>query len=268
MPSLPERQRAFGAALLAEADADLLEDFVEAPALAAKRFAAYRRNVLGNWHAALAASFPVLAALIGAGRFSALSEQYRAACPSRNADLNLYPERFAAWLAQQPIGEELPYLADLAQLEWALEEVYGAQEEAALDFTKLEAVPVAQQGAVVLVLASALRAIPSRWPVFEIWQAHQTASLADRDAALAAIFLTPGEHFIVLSRDQAGMPFPQALSAGAAAFFAACRARKNLASALSAALSAEHTLDVGALLADWLARNWIVDITICEGISP
>ena len=276
LSSLPEQQAAFAAALLADAEPVLSDDFwtrfVEAPAQAQKRFAAYRRNVHGNWHAALAASFPVISTLLGRQVFATLAAQYRIAQPSRDADLNRYGERLAGFLAAHALAAELPYLPDLARLEWAIEAVYGAVDDAPLDFAKLKAVPPEQQSEIVLVLSSAVQEIASPWPLFEIWQAHQADAIEVRDAALANIDFTPQHNIVMVSRhlvgNAAGNVCPIRLSPGEARFRAACQAAESLDTALTAALAVEPQLDVAALLPQWLARGWIVDFNLPEAPQP
>lgn len=266
MRALPEQQAAFGAALLSGGDAAFFGAFVEPPAVAEKRFAAYRRNVLGNWQAALAASYPVLATVVGAGRFAALADTYRHHEPSRDADLNRYGEGFPDFLAVQPIARELPYLPDLARLERAIE---AAERMAAdlpgFDFAALAALDPERQGELGLRLSAALADLACGWPVVDIWSAHQLADEAERDAALAAIDLRPAPHWVVIARAPAGAILPVRLSAGESEFLAACRAGESLDRALSRAVAVEPGLAVGALLPNWLARGWLAGFTLPEG---
>ena len=263
MSALFEQQHAFGAALRAERveeASEFWDHFVEAPARAQKRFAAYQRNVRGNGRVALGASFPVIATLLGPGRFRDLSDDYIAAYPSNNADLNQFGEHFSSFMAEHFLAQTFPYLPDLARLEWALDVAYGAADEPALNFSKLAALPPERQGEVVLVLSSLAIEIVSPWPVFALWQAHQHEDIVQRDAALAKIDLTAQQQTVIVSRDPAGVVLPDLLTSGEAAFRSACLAGQSLNVAIDAALLTEPTLDVAALLPVWQARGWIVDI--------
>lgn len=269
MPSLSEQQQAFSAALTDEALAAspaFLARFADTPARARRRFAAYQRNVRGNWRMALRASYPVLATLIGEARFAALSDEYLTLRPSRDADLNRYGAELADFLGEHPLREALPYLPDLAHLEWMLQEIYGAQFDGAPDLSALSALPAEHQGDLVVRLAtSTARAIRSAWPISEIWQAHQHDDLARRDGELAEISLTPSEHLVMVSRLPAGGFFVTRLSAGEAAFRAACEAALTLEEGLQAALAAEPALEVANLLPNWLARGWISAFELPSG---
>lgn len=266
--ALAAQQRAFGEALAGGADSVFLGRFVEAPERAAGRFAAYRRNVLGNWRAALAASYPVVAALLGRPSFEQLAEQYRQRHPSRDGDLADFGAAFPAFLASAPSAPALPpYLADLARLEAALEAAYNAPGEAALDPAKLAAVPPERQGEVVLVLAPCLRAVASPWPLAELWAAHQLAGPA-RELALGRIALPPRRRTVLASRDAAGRPQVSSVPAGEAAFFIACRTGRPLDQALAAALAADPGFTAETVLPNWLARGWIADVHLPRGEAP
>lgn len=271
MRSLAEQQSAFGAALLSTDEAgqlaDLLGRFVESPARAQQRFAAYQRNVRGNWRVALGASFPVVASLVGRAVFRDLADQYSLRHGSRDGDLNRFGDRFADFVAGHGVAGELPYLPAMARLEWALEEIYGAPDVRPPDFSTLSAVPPDRQGDVVLVLAPELREIVADCPITEIWQAHQHLDQEVRDAALAAIDLQPLRHTVIVSRAPAGQVVPIRLSPGEAALRAACLAGWSLATALEQALAAEAALDAAALLPRWLARGWIADLVWPPGVD-
>ena len=107
MPSLLELQRRFAAALLTPAPpAD--------PGLAT-----YRGTVFANWRNALGATFVVVRELTGAPFFAAAVDAFARTHPSRGGDLNVYGDVFPDFLATYPPAQGLPYLADVARLEWA-----------------------------------------------------------------------------------------------------------------------------------------------------
>ena len=259
MPSLAERQAAFGQALRLGADATFLAGFVEREGIAGARFAAYRRNVLGNLHAALAATYPVLSALIGPARFEALCDAHVAAHRSCDGDLNAYGADLPEIVSASDAATEHPWLPDVARLEWALQIAYAAADPMPLALDRLLAVPPERQADVSLTLWPGASLLASRWPVGAIWRAHGLDPSA-RDAALAAIDLAPGAYAVLTTRDLRGSAEVVDFSPGQAALWRACSDGLSLGAALEAALAAESGLPIVDVLPHWFARRLIVDI--------
>src|ERR1700693_4340650 len=127
MPSLRERQRQFCAAVLATAGTS--PTFVlEGPASGAERIAIYRRTMFTNYRNALGATYPVVQKLVGTFFFEAAVAEFVRACPSRSGDLNAYGDTFGVFLAGFPPAADLPYLGDVARLEWAIDEANRAED--------------------------------------------------------------------------------------------------------------------------------------------
>ncbi|HEX4781166.1 MAG TPA: DNA-binding domain-containing protein [Usitatibacter sp.] len=136
-------------------------------------FAIYRRNLFANLTGALAATYPVVMRLVGESFFREAARQYVLSFPSRSGDLNQYGARFADFLAGYPHASELPYLADVARLEWACHESYHAADAASLDFAALAQVGAADQARIRFSLHPAVRLMRSAYPVAAIWEANQ-----------------------------------------------------------------------------------------------
>jgi uncharacterized protein len=150
MPSLLEQQRGFAAALLA-ADAT------------SPRMAVYRSNVYGNWRGALAGAYPVVRRIVGEEYFEALARGYAAAFPSVSGDLHEYGQRLAEYLAAHADTQDLPYLPDVARLEWLAHRAHYAADPSPFDNSR----PTEAR------LAPACALLESEWPLARIWDAHQ-----------------------------------------------------------------------------------------------
>ena len=258
MSALPELQAAVGRALGGCAacgpDAPLWALFSEPQALAERRLAAYRRNVIGNWRATLASTYPVLAQLVGAKRFRELADCYIASCPSCNGDLNAYGGEMAALLETYAWCGELPYLTDIARLEWALLVAYGAADAAAFDLAALAAVPAEAQAALRLEVWAGGALIESAWPLVDIWLAHQLGDVG-RDAALAVIDIVPSPakicRALVVRVD--GRVSVRALSVGEAVFLRALQSGQSLAQGIAVALSEDPGFKPAATLQGFVA---------------
>ena len=60
--------------------------------------------------------------------FNAAVDAYVRACPSTSGDLNVYGDAFGEFLAGYPPAADLPYLPDVARLEWAVDEAGRAAD--------------------------------------------------------------------------------------------------------------------------------------------
>ncbi|MBU2763413.1 DNA-binding domain-containing protein [Acidithiobacillus caldus] len=166
MDEIRQWQEAFCHALLAD------EEGVELPGLAgpipaAVSTAIYRNNVLEGFRLALADIYRVVETLVGEECFRALCFDYVHAHPSACGDRNAYGGALPDWLLTHPFVQSVPYLPDLARLEWAQHEAYQAAE-----------------GYAKTGLHHSLQLVESDYPIFSIWafcQDPENAETLDLD---------------------------------------------------------------------------------------
>ena len=185
---------AFADALVAPPEAaEGAPDGVVTPtgAPAPRRFAVYRNNRVSTLVEALAGNFPLCRVLVGERFFDAMALVYTDRHPPRSPLLFRFGDAFAAFAAGFEPARSVPYLADLARLEWAWLEAHHAADAPALPASVLAAVPVDALGALRLHLHPAVALVRSPFPVVTI-----AARLrADRD--LAGLDMARGEDALV-----------------------------------------------------------------------
>jgi hypothetical protein len=174
---LARLQAQFAAAVLGEDGAGFARHLAGDAGAGLRRLAIYRNAILANRRRALRAAFPVVARLVGDGFFDEAALRYGEACPPGGADLNRYGATFAAFLAAYPHAAAMPWLADVARLEWAWHESLAAADAPGMDFAALSRVPEGEQPGLRLLLHPSVRLVRSAWPVLSIWEANQP----DRD---------------------------------------------------------------------------------------
>lgn len=160
MSSLAHLQRDFIGAIFGEGPVDARAEI-------------YRRGVLANLRGALAATYPVVMRLVGVEFFDEAARRYAIAVPSVSGDLNEYGAGFGDFIDRYPHALSLPYLGDMARLEWAVHESHRAAEAPACDFKALAAVAPDRQGAIRFHLHPAVRLVASQHPIVAIWEANQ-----------------------------------------------------------------------------------------------
>ncbi|MCF3973170.1 HvfC/BufC family peptide modification chaperone [Paracoccus salsus] len=132
----------------------------------ARRFAVYRNNVAHSLREALARRFPAVRRLVGTEFFAAMAAEFIAAHPPRTPVLQDWGDAFATFLDGFPPVATLPYLGDVARIEWARGRAYHAADATALPTDRLtDAEP--------LRLHPSLRLVPLSHPAVAIWRANQ-----------------------------------------------------------------------------------------------
>ena len=152
----------------------------------------YRNNWRHNLREALAGAYPVLVQVVGAEFFRLLALRFIEEHPSTSGNLHDYGADLPAFVARFAPAQSLPYLPDLAALEWACHRAYFAEDEKPLDLQALaqrveqtaERTAAENPSAEVLeqitfALHPACALLASDWPIDAIWHAHQPGAPAD-----------------------------------------------------------------------------------------
>jgi len=177
-------QADFAAALAGGDAGEFVAHVAGDPATALARLAVYRRAIAANRSGALLAAYPVVARLVGESFFAEATLQYSAAVPPGDADLNRHGAAFPEFLAAYEHAAAMPWLPDVARLEWASHEALLAADAPPFDFAKLAAVQEDEQAQLAFTLHPSVRLERSAWPVLAIWEANQPDrdGTPDRDA--------------------------------------------------------------------------------------
>ncbi|MBK6981719.1 MAG: putative DNA-binding domain-containing protein [Betaproteobacteria bacterium] len=181
VPALASLQARFADAVLDGGDERLAPLLAGDPGVNRRRLAVYRDAVHANRRETLRGAFPVVARLVGEGFFDEATKGFGWRSPPACADLNRYGEGFPAFLAAYPHAAAMPWLADVARLEWAWQESLMAADEPVLDYAALTGIADAEPEGLRLRLHASVRLVRSAWPVLAIWEANQP----DRDGTPA-----------------------------------------------------------------------------------
>ncbi|HVY05917.1 MAG TPA: DNA-binding domain-containing protein [Burkholderiales bacterium] len=260
MRDLIEMQRRFGAALAVAEGGRSAPDLFRGDADAVRRrFAIYRGNARATAAKALLAAYPVIGRLVGEEFFSGLAREYETRFPSASGDLNEFGGSFAAFLADFAPAREIPYLADVARLEWQVHSAHYAADAPMFDPAALIALSAEEQLALRPRLHPACRLIRSDYPLERIWAVNQPGFEGD----LAVDFSRPPANVLVY-RPRFRVEVRE-LDASAAAFLAATHAGGTLEQALAAAQSRDISFDLAGSLLEWVGSAIIVDFSPAGG---
>lgn len=251
MSRLAEVQRAFTEAVL-DANAAVPTPLSrEASGVPSRRFGVYRNNVYASLIDVLAGRFPVVMRLVGEDFFRAMARAYVEREPPRSAVLIRYGASLPAFVAGFPPAASVPYLADIASLEWAWHAAYHAADAAPLPVAELaRAIDRAEDA--VLMLHPSLGVVHSLYPIVSIFE------LNTQSGEVPAIRLEGREDALVL-RPRLKVEIKR-LPQGGAPFIVALRENKTLGEA--AVIAAEEAPGFGleTMLAELIAGGAIISI--------
>lgn len=154
---------------------------------ATDRVAIYRNSMTAAMENALELSYPIIIKLVGAEFFSALARDYCRHTPSISPSLDDYGASFADFIEQQPHCKALPYLADVARLEWTWQTViHGPDIKNALNFADLATAMAENATQITLHIPENCYLLASAYPIWQIWQLCQDDYQGEQSLDLAA----------------------------------------------------------------------------------
>ncbi len=222
-----------------------------------KRFNVYRTNAVVRLVETLRARYPVVERLAGEEIFEAAARDFIAADPPRSPALFEYGEAFPAFLAEFGPMRELPYLPDVARLEWLRHAAYHAADAEPMTGVSLATVPADTIGAVVLKLHPSAGLIASDYPVLSIWETNgrnrDTRMTGPGMEGEAVLVLRPALDVMMIRLGAGGAAFIGALDAGLGAAAALASEREpafSLPDVLGACLAAGAFVDFSFLPAE------------------
>ncbi len=205
----------------------------------AARLRIYSSHAFATLGAVLEGTFPVVSRLVDRRFFAYAAHEYLREHPPHSRCLLEYGASFAEFLAGFEPCKHLPYLADVARFEWALNTAATVREASAL---KIEALGGARpEGAALLKLAlqPSVSYFASRWPMDAIWLANQHEEVPTVDLASGGTTIEvrrADEGFSWQRLDPSAFAFRRALAEGCALGRAAAIAAADPAFDFAAAL--------------------------------
>jgi hypothetical protein len=211
------------------------------------RLAVYENNAWCAFRNTLALEFPAVERLGGDEWFRGAAREYRRRFPSRAGNLHHVGEHFPAFLADTLAGTGYEVIADVAALEWALQEVQIAAQADGADVSWFAGLAPASFGAIRFVLGSDCRLVASAFPIVDVWSAQRDVGGDPPHVDLAA-----GPQRVLVRRAGLDVEFRR-LDAAHHAFLAALAADAPLDGASAAAFAVDPEFDLPAALQRYVA---------------
>ncbi len=229
MTPLLDLQRQFRAALLGEGGqglAELIHDGALAPA---RRLQIYRNNTLLLLTEALKSNFPATYRIVDGRFFAYAAAKFIPRHLPRQPRLAEYGAEFPQFLTDFAPASNLPWLADLARLEWSMLECQEAIDAPALTPADLQGQRPDALPQIRLARHPACRLLASAWPVdairaFALAEGKEQPPVMEgqpvwliirRVGERVALRRNPEGDFVLLDRLFSGLDIGEALEASA-----------------------------------------------------
>jgi hypothetical protein len=255
MLKLPELERGVRLSVLGRSRPEIVAAVLGGSDEAEARLAIHRHHILSSLTEALKANFPVLCRVVDERFFAYAADAFIRLHPPSAPCLAEYGAEFPDFIGAFPPARALPYLGDLARLEWTIMEARNARDADPIAADSLRQVPVVEYPNLALQLDPSLRLVRTVWAVERIWTAHQSG---DADAAIE---LGSAGSRLMVRRHGAGIEV-EALDPAGFAFLAALRHGRCLAKAGAAALAADPFFDMAMALRRLLAEGAVTGFSI------
>jgi hypothetical protein len=182
-----------GLAAMREEDprlASMLEEMIESDdrLSAVQRLDVYANMYFYRLLDNLKGDYPVLLAVLGEAAFHNLITDYLLAHPSSHPSLRHVGQHLPACLRQHPLAVARPWLADLAELEWTLVDVFDAADTPVLGTADLERLAPEDWADARFAPASSVRLLRLSWAVDDLWdRAQREEPTGDPDGEAIAV---------------------------------------------------------------------------------
>jgi hypothetical protein len=252
---LLEQQMQFCRALLGGDITEIVSKIRGDELAPAARLQIYRNHAFATFGAALEGTFPVVCRLVDARFFAYAAHEYLREYPPHSRCLIEYGAEFADFLAGFAPCKDLPYLADVARFEWALNRAATVRENTPLAIEALAEVPPERVPLLSLCLQPSASYLASIWPIDAIWQANRLTEVPTVD-------LASGGTSIEIRRSGEGSVW-QLLDSGAFAFRGAAADRVTLTVAAATATATDPAFDLAAALARIFSDGLVIGLDAC-----
>ncbi|SAL06731.1 hypothetical protein AWB81_07736 [Caballeronia arationis] len=200
-PTLRELQRTMQRSLLEGVDEEASAWIVADGLNTGARLGIYRNTFASVLGIALRLAFPAVQQLVGPDFFEGVASLFVAQAPPRNAWLDEYGAEFPDFLKRLPQAASVPYLADVARLEWQVNLVLHAPDTPPLDIARLAALSDAELAQLSFQSHPAVRLLRCEFPTDVIWR----AVLERDDRAMAAVDVAEDPVWLLVHRTQNGI---------------------------------------------------------------
>lgn len=211
--------------------------YLDTKMASAVRLDIYQNNTVLGLTDILANAFPVLKKIVGDEFFKTIARHYIKNHPQPSGNRHSFGGNLPAFLESFAPAAALPYLPDVASLEWAYFQAALADDADALNFETLTSAMSANP-AFVLAVHPSVHIVRQSFNALDIWQEHQKE-------AIGAVQLISQPHTLLIWRAPDDSVLIRRISPSFSALLQSCQ--KNMPFVEAMALAGDGLDDVQGL---------------------
>jgi len=215
-----------------------------------RRFDVYRNNRVMSLIEALCSTYPTINQLVGDEFFKASATAFINANPPSQPVMAEYGKNFGRFISSLPNTGNLPFLKDIAELEWQRLQAYHCVDSPVLSPAALAEIPPHSLTELRIHCHPALSCIVSKWPIGSILAFCADGSSADPEAH-KNVDMSTGEA-VVITRPRLEVRINK-VDQAAALFLNALRNEETLGYSAEVALEYDNNFNAGEHLTGLLA---------------
>ena len=143
----------------------------------------YRRNLLANAQRALSISFPTVFKLLDSDISERLVYQFLRSFPPEQGDWAQWGSSFSDFLASTEVGQNYPYLADCASVDWHVHNALNGCDQTLVK-TSLQVLSDSEPLHIYIDFNQNVKLFHTVYPVADIFQAHNHEEVSQREASM------------------------------------------------------------------------------------
>ncbi len=160
-------------------DTTFLDEIMTIPNLSSSdQFTIYKHGIQSRFEKVLTITYPVCHKLVGDHFFHFMVDHYISEHAPYYFDLNAYGNHFSTFITSFAPASTLPYLSDVAKLEWAWHIALTAPMYSSFDFEKLSR-HIDHGENIVFLLPTHSTLLSSSYPIHRIWELNQLDNISD-----------------------------------------------------------------------------------------
>lgn len=214
----------------------------------------YHNNFFISLTECLQNIYPTILKLVGKEFFAATANIYIKQYPPTSGDIHKFGNHFSDFLVNFPAALSLPYLAEVALLEWAYHEAFHEEDSKSFDLTKLQNLSEEKYSEIHFKLHPSARLLAFNYPIMRIWNMCHNKHHQDE-----TINLEEGGENALIIRCHLEITFIH-LSSGEFTLLSAINNGLTFGQSCDLALQTEPSLDINSFLQKHLLCGTIVDI--------
>jgi len=139
------------------------------------RLSVYEGGYIARTREAIKEVYEALCHVLGPRQTFELVEAYASEYPSENYNLSFFGRHLPEFLLKYPLTQDLPFLPDLAKLEWQVCNAFHAEEQSPMNPQTLAGLSEEAWDRITLQFQPSVSLISSEWPVLDIWESRKTS---------------------------------------------------------------------------------------------